>query len=145
MRSLLISAGALGLIMALGCGGLVPNLADLEPEVPPSANWVGDWSWQDGESSARLVIEANGNLQYESQGPNSNSSFAGPAMGWEKELSCCLGLSTWTIDTPPVEGEDGSWTMTLDGRTFVRGPRGPDSEADEIERLLEAREDGDTE
>ena len=136
MRSLWISAGALGLVTALGCGGLVPDFTDLESQPPPSPDWVGTWTWAEDAKSATLDIGLDGSIRYESGGPNGSSQFAGPGQGWEGEIECCFGLKSFTVDAPPTEGEDGVWTMQLDGRTYVRGEREFEPVPKEIEELL---------
>jgi len=138
MRAFLVPVSVVGFVAALGCGGLVPELSDLESEAPPSADWVGTWSWSDGDRTATLDIAPDGAIAWDSQSANSTSQMAGPASGWDEgTIECCLGLKSFDIDAPPTQAEDGTWTLQLDGRTNV-GTSGKLEPADEeVEALLE--------
>jgi len=137
MRAFLIPAAAIGLVAALGCGGLVPDLSGLEAEPPPSGDWVGTWTWSSEGRSATLDIAPDGSIAYESQAPNGSSHVAGPATGWEDSIQCCFGLQSFDVDAPPTEGEDHTWTMQLDGRTFSRQPRELEPVPEEIEEMVQ--------
>jgi len=120
MRPLVFSAAALGFVTALGCGGLVPDFSDMQPVPPPSEDWVGAWTWSDEDDTVLLEIDADGTVSYESQSGSNNMNIAGPAESWEGELTCCFGFQSLTIDAPPSQDEDGTWTMQLDGHTYTR-------------------------
>lgn len=106
-----------GLIMALGCGGLLPNVDDFEVSPPPT-EWVGRWTGAEG--TVTLHVDDLGNIEWSKETDGLETSFTCPNDQWEGEVRCIFGLNRMTIDAPPRQAEDGTWTMTLDGIELIR-------------------------
>lgn len=95
-----------------------------EPVPRTRTAYVGEWAGPD----MRLVIRADGHVDYERKKPNGTSSISAPIRKWEgHDFHVGVGiLSTrFVVSQPPMERE-GIWTMVVDGVPLRRVGGGGD-------------------
>ena len=120
MKRLLFRNVALFSVLALGgCDGEATPLPESKKE------YAGSWAGQD----MKLVIEADGRIDYERDG----TSVQAPIQSFDGDdftVGFFLLSTTFDVEEPPHQMENGSWQMKVDGVDLLR------IDGDEILRLI---------
>lgn len=111
---MLRGAGALGIVLGLGCSGLTAAVNGT-PVPPQHADLVGSWT----APGTTLTITSGGRVDYERKQGVTSTEIHGGVTEWRPDAFVVLGLSTFHIDQAPHPTGTG-WEMTLDGVVYTR-------------------------
>lgn len=101
--------------------------------------WVGEWK----NDHARLLITADGRLEWERKSGGVTTSVSGPIQALD-DTRIVAGVwvlrSTFAVSEPPGQREDGIWSMVVDGERLLKADAlGRDPRATKVPPLDDLR------